>query len=121
MDGQLVLLQHLADRIEIVGVEQFEADRLIGGIAFEQRQRVIARIAAHANLVAAEISGLAFARRELQSDDVGQIADRGIEIGGAEPQIADILQIDHRPSFRPTAPPEAGSVCPVPRVLAIEP
>jgi len=76
MHGQLVLFQHLADGIEIVGVEQFEADRLIGGIAFEQRQRVIARVAAHADLVAAEIGGLAFARSELQSDNVGEVADR---------------------------------------------
>jgi len=84
-----------ADGVEIVGVEQVEADSLVGGIALDHRQGVIARVAAHPDLVAAEIGGLAFARSELQPDDVGQVFDRTLEIGRAEPQIADVVQIDH--------------------------
>src|SRR5579875_3223242 len=76
MHRQLRFFQHRADGVDVGGIEEFEADGLVRRIALEESKGVIARVAAHADLVAAEIGGLAFARRELQTDNVGEVADR---------------------------------------------
>ena len=89
------IFQFGADRIQRGGVVQVEADRLVGGIALEIDHRVVARVAAHRNLVAAEIGRLALARDELQADDVGGEADRAIEVGRADAHVADVVQVDH--------------------------
>ena len=78
------------------GIDQFEPDRLVRGIALEIHQRMVARVAAHLGLVAAEVGGVAFARDQLQPDDVGGEADRAIQVLRAEAGIADVVQVDHR-------------------------
>ncbi len=81
--------------VEVFAIFQIEADSMVRGIAFEIDERVVARVAARRGLVAAEVGGLAFPAREFQADDAGRELDGRIEIGRADPQIADVVEIDH--------------------------
>lgn len=76
-------------------VDQFQADGLIGGIALEIHKRMVAGVTAHVDLVAAEVGGVAFARDQLQSDNLGGEADRGVEVLRAEARVADVVEVDH--------------------------
>ena len=79
------VLERRTDRVEIDRVLQIEADRMVGRIALEIDQRVIARIAAHGDLVAAEIGGSCL-RAPISCRPMISvaIADRAVEIGVAE-------------------------------------
>src|SRR5262245_42482247 len=57
------------DTIHEPAVLQVEADDVVRGVALEIHQRVVARVAAHRGLVAAEVGRLALAAGELQADD----------------------------------------------------
>ena len=96
MDRPSRLFQRRSDRVQIVRIDQFQADRLIRGIALEIDKCMVPRIAAHLGLVAAEIRRVALARDQLQPDDVGGEADRPVQVLRAEPRIADVMQVDHR-------------------------
>jgi hypothetical protein len=61
---------------------------------------VVTRVAADCDLVAAEIRCLAFARDELQADNVGGEADGAIEVRRANADVADVLQVDHGQPLR---------------------
>src|SRR6185437_277273 len=111
------LFQGRADRIEVIRVDQFQADRLIGGIAFEIHQGMVAGVAAHIGLVAAEIGGVAFARDQLQPDDGGGELDSGVQVLCAKPDITDVVQIDHRTPLLRTLPRLAGPRSAVPRAV----
>src|SRR5271165_1687286 len=56
---------------------------------------MVAGIAAHLGLVAAEVSDVAFASHQLQPDDVGGEPDRGLQVLRAEPRVADVVKVDH--------------------------
>ena len=84
-----------ADGVERGRVVQVETDGLIGGVAFEINHGVVACVAAHGDLVAAEIRRLALTGDELQADDVGGEADRAVEVGRADAHVTDIVQVDH--------------------------
>ncbi len=84
-----------ARAVEVLRALQVEADNMIGRIALEVDQRVVARVAAYRGLVAAKVGGLAFPPRELQPDDLGGELDRRFEIRRADPQIADVVEFDH--------------------------
>src|SRR5213594_952777 len=87
----------LRDRlVEVVPVLEIEGDDMVRWIALEIDQRVIARVAPHRCLVAAEIRGLALPARQLQPDDPGRELDRGLQIRRADPQVSDVVEIDHR-------------------------
>src|SRR6266853_6226413 len=87
--------------VEVFPVFQVEADDVVGRVAFEIDERVVARVAAHRGLVAAEVRGLAFAGGELQPDDFdGELHGR-LQVGRADPQVADVVEVDHR--FLPTS------------------
>src|SRR5579862_9695742 len=119
MGAVATFVERGACRIEIGRVFQVEADGVVTVIALEIDKGVTARIAAHRDLVAAEVGGLALARNQLQPDDLGREFDRALEIARAEPHIADVLEIDHginlwlrAPSFAlpSTKPPPAASL-----------
>ena len=95
MDGTAGLFQCCADGVQIVRVDQFQADSLIGRITLEIHKCMVTRIAAHVDLVAAEEGRVAFACDQLQSDDVGGEADRGVEVLRAEARVADVVEVDH--------------------------
>src|SRR6266446_2355314 len=76
-------------------VLEIEGDDVVRWIAFEIDQRVIARVAPHRCLVAAEIRGLALAARQLQPDNPGRELDRSLQIRRADPQVSDVVEIDH--------------------------
>ncbi len=84
-----------AHRVEVRWVVQVEADSLVGRIALEIDQCVVARITAHRDLVAAEIRRLALACDKLQADDVGCEAHRAVKVGRADADVADVVQVDH--------------------------
>jgi hypothetical protein len=84
-----------ADGVERGWVVQVETDGLIGGVAFEIDHGVVACVAAHGDLVAAEIRRLALTGDELQADDVGGEADRAVEVGRADAHVTDVVQVDH--------------------------
>ncbi len=81
--------------VEVFPVLQVEADDVVGRVAFEIDERVVARVAAHRDLVAAEVGGLAFAAGELQPDDFGGELHGRLQVGRADPQVADVVKIDH--------------------------
>ncbi len=81
--------------VEVVPVLEIEGDDVVRWIAFEIDQRVIARVAPHRCLVAAEIRGLALAARQLQPDNPGRELDRSLQIRRADPQVSDVVEIDH--------------------------
>src|SRR5437773_27115 len=83
-----------AGLVEVLAVLQIEGDRVIRSVPLEIDQRVVARVAAYRCLVAAEVGGLAFPPRELQPDDLDGELDRGLQIRGSDPQIADVVEID---------------------------
>ena len=88
-------LDFRADRVEIRRIQQVEAARVVGRIAFEVHQRVIAGVTANVVLVGAEIGRLALAGHQLQADDLGCVLDCRLEIRGAYAQITDVVEIDH--------------------------
>src|SRR5712691_4154484 len=94
--GMAGFLDLRARLVEVVPVLEIEGDDMVRRIAFEIDQRVIARVAPHRCLVAAEIRGLALPARQLQPDDPGRELDRGLQIRRADPQVSDVVEIDHR-------------------------
>src|SRR5689334_17825633 len=81
--------------VERLGIAQVEPDRVVARLAFEVHERVVARVAARAGLVGAEVRGLALARHELQPDDRRRVLDRRLEVGRTDPEVADVAQVDH--------------------------
>src|SRR5712691_6680299 len=94
--GMAGFLDLRARLVEVVPVLEIEGDDMVRRIAFEIDQRVIARVAPHRCLVAAEIRGLALPARQLQPDDPGRELDRSLQIRRADPQVSDVVEIDHR-------------------------
>src|SRR5256885_10251665 len=74
-----------AGAVEVPAIFQIEGDRMIRGIPLEIGQRVVARVAPHRCLVAAEIRGFALPARELQTDDLGRELHGRPQIGRADP------------------------------------
>src|SRR5439155_19368405 len=68
-----------AGLVEVLAVFQIEADDVVGRVSSEINERMVARVAAHRCLVAAEVGGLAFPPRELQPDDLSAELDRRFE------------------------------------------
>src|SRR5882672_9453360 len=64
------ILDLRASPVEVLRIAQVEAGNVIGRMTFEIYQRVVARVAAHRRLVAAEISRLGLAADKLQADDL---------------------------------------------------
>ncbi len=85
-----------AGLVELVAILEVESYDVIVQTPFEIDQRVVARVAAHRRLVAAEVGGLALPARELQTDDPGREVDRGFQIRRADPQVPDVVEVDHR-------------------------
>src|SRR5712691_10898029 len=94
--GMAGFLDLRARLVEVVPVLEIEGDDMVRRITLEIDQRVIARVAPHRCLVAAEIRGLALPARQLQPDDPGRELDRGLQIRRADPQVADVVEVDHR-------------------------
>src|SRR5438876_2236118 len=76
--GVAGILDLRARLVEVVPVLEIEGNDMVRWIALEIDQRVIARVAPHRCLVAAEIRGLALPARQLQPDDPRRELDRGL-------------------------------------------
>ena len=74
--------------IERGGVAQFEADRVVVRIAFEVHQRVVA-------VVTAVVVRTALHARQFQADDLACEAVCRAQVTRAEPDVADVEQVDH--------------------------
>ena len=90
--GVVELRSHL---VEIVGMLQFEADDVVGGIAFEISERVVARVAAGLDPIALEIGPFAILGGQFQSHDLGRKRGGGFQIARAQTDIADVVQMNH--------------------------
>src|SRR5258706_509167 len=84
-----------AATVEVPGDLEIEADDVVGRIALEIDQGVIGGVPAHRDFVAAEVGGLAFPPGELQPDDLRRELHRRLQVGRADPQVADVVEIDH--------------------------
>ena len=85
--GEAGALQHRLGMSQRIGIAQLEADRLAGIESIDIDQRVVA-------IVGAEIGRCLGAVDELQAEDAAGEVGRALQIGGAEPDVAQLLDGD---------------------------
>src|SRR5690606_30746470 len=94
--------------IEFGAAAQFEGGDVIGRIAFEIAQRVLARVGAEVDRVAAALG-------DLEPEDFSGVAGGAFEITRTEADVGDVAQFDHGGSTwtsRSCGRPRAGASAP---------